>query len=275
MKAREYCRTCLGDLARRVVGLSGGSARVLDEALRLVDDLFSLDRSPTSISNLMLKQIRLGSGVKDPFADLKKVEIAKARAAATRLLSAFPHTLEGAIHSSAFGNGGDFFLEHDYDLSRCVFHCDVDKIAGQVYVSSKILILGDNPGDFVFDAPLVKMLQDMGKRVFYAIKESPVQNDMSLPDLELPAVQPMGCEVISTGTDEVGMSREAMTGIVRQCWEDGSCVIAKGMGNFESISEYDRERPVIYLMSVKCMSVAETVGQKVGDNIGIVGGDHG
>jgi len=166
-------------------------------------------------------------------------------------------------------------MEHDYDLGRCEFHCDVDKIAGQVYVSSKILTLGDNPGDFVFDALLVKILQDMGKRVLYAIKESPVQNDMSLPDLELLTAHSMNCEILSTGTNEVGMRREEMTGVVKECWEDGSCVIAKGMGNFESISEYDRERPVIYLMSVKCRSVAEEVGHRVGDYIGIVGGDHG
>ena len=32
-----------------------------------------------------------------------------------------------------------------------------------------------------------------------------------------------------------------MTGIVRECWEeDGSLVIAKGMGNYETMSEFDR-----------------------------------
>jgi damage-control phosphatase, subfamily I len=275
MKVMQYCKTCLEDLARRVVDLSGGDREALAGALRLVDELLSLDRSPTSISNLMLKEVRRRSGVADPFEELKKVELSRARAAAKRLRDVFPGTLEGALRSSAFGNGGDFFVEHDYDFSRCKFHCDMDKIAGQVYVSTKILILGDNPGDFVFDTPLVTLLKDMGKQVFYAIKEGPVQNDMSMGDLILSGIGLMGGVIVSTGTDEVGMRREEMTGIVKECWEDGSCVMVKGMGNFESISEYDRERPVVYLMNVKCRSVAEAVGYEVGDYIGIAGGDHG
>lgn len=275
MKVRQYCKPCLEDLARRVVKLSGDDKEVLDGSLRLIDGLFNPERSPTSISNPILKEIRRRSGVADPFAESKRVELERATAAAERLKGAFPESLEGALHSSAFGNGGDFFTEHDYDLHQCRFYCDVDKIAAQVYVSSKILILGDNPGDFVFDTPLVNLLADMGKQVFYAIKEAPVQNDMSVADLALPGIPRMNGTVVSTGTDEVGLSLREMAGIVKECWEDGSCIIAKGMGNFESISEYDMERSVVYLMRVKCRSVAEATGQQVGDFIGMVGGDHG
>jgi uncharacterized protein with ATP-grasp and redox domains len=275
MKVRQYCRSCLEDLARRVVGLSGGDKKVLVRSLRLIDRLFDPDRSPTWISNRILKEVTLRSGVTDPFAESKRGELERATEAAERLKGAFAESLEGAIRSSAFGNGGDFFMEHSYDLDRCRFYCDVDKIAAQVYVSSKILILGDNVGDFVFDVSLVNLLTDMGKRVFYAVKEAPVQNDMSVTDLALPGIPRMNGKVISTGTGEVSLSREDMRGVVKECWEDGSCVIAKGMGNFESISEYDMERPVVYLMRVKCRSVAEATGRNVGDFIGMVGGDHG
>lgn len=75
--------------------------------------------------------------------------------------------------------------------------------------------------------------------------------------------------------DEVGIRREEMSGVVRECWEDGSCAIAKGMGNYETISQYEWERRVIYVMKVKCKSVAETLGRRVGEFIAIAGGDHG
>ena len=39
-------------------------------------------------------------------------------------------------------------------------------------------------------------------------------------------------------------------------------VIAKGMGNYETISEFDHERPVVYVLKVKCRTVAETLGRK-------------
>jgi damage-control phosphatase, subfamily I len=44
-------------------------------------------------------------------------------------------------------------------------------------------------------------------------------------------------------------------------------VIAKGMGNYETISEYDGERPVAYIMKAKCSSVAKALGRNVGDYI--------
>ncbi len=275
MNVRPYCKGCLEDLVRGVVALSHGNEPLLAYTLRLLNELFAPDRSPTAVSNRLLREIRRLSGVNDPFADRKRTEFRSAREAYGELNGSFPETLEGALRLSAFGNGGDFFVDHNYDLEGSVFSYDVDKIAAQVYVSSKILILGDNPGDFVFDLRLIRFLKKMGKQVFYALKAAPVQNDMSMVDLDLFRVDGWEGVIVSTGSDEVGIRREAMSGVVQECWEDGSCVIAKGMGNYESMSEYDRERPVIYIMKVKCRSVAEAVGHAVGEYIGIVGGDHG
>jgi hypothetical protein len=81
--------------------------------------------------------------------------------------------------------------------------------------------------------------------------------------------------IISTGTDEVGLRREEMTGVIEECWEDGSMIIAKGMGNYETVSEYDRQRPVVYVMSVKCRTVAGALGLKIGTYTALAGGDHG
>lgn|GEM_PF-2477397 len=63
--------------------------------------------------------------------------------------------------------------------------------------------------------------------------------------------------------------------ISSKMWDDGSMVIAKGMGNYETISEFDHERPVVYVLKVKCRTVAETLGREVGTYIAIAGGDHG
>jgi uncharacterized protein with ATP-grasp and redox domains len=151
----------------------------------------------------------------------------------------------------------------------------VAKIEDRVYISRKILILGDNIGDFVFDIPLVNLLKESGKEVFYAVKEHPVQNDLSMVDVRTFGMERMCADIISTGTDEVGIREEAMAGAVKGCWQDGSLIIAKGMGNYEAISEFDKDRPVVYVMKVKCRSVAGALGRTVGDYIAITGGEHG
>jgi damage-control phosphatase, subfamily I len=275
MKVLPRCRDCLKDLARQVVTLSEGDERLLDLSISLIEGLFSADCSPTLISNRLLKYVRQNTAVDDPFADLKEIEFQRATDSAKRLKGFFPATLQGALQSSAFGNGGDFFVEHSYDVNSFTLGGDVANIEARVYNSSKILVLGDNVGDFVFDLPLVKLLERHGKKVFYAVKARPVQNDMSMHDVERFGAREMDGALVSTGTDEVGIRREEMSGVIRECWENGSLVIAKGMGNYETISEFHEERPVVYVMKVKCGSVAETLGRKIGEYIAIAGGDHG
>jgi hypothetical protein len=41
-------------------------------------------------------------------------------------------------------------VEHNFDFGGSEFHYELDKLEAQVYPSDRILILGDNPGDFVF-----------------------------------------------------------------------------------------------------------------------------
>jgi len=275
MKVQPRCRDCLKDLAGQVVTLSKGGDRLLASSMSLIESLFSAHRSPTLISNQLLKHVRQESGIDDPFADLKEMEFRRATDAARRLESFFPDTLQGALQSSAFGNGGDFFVEHRYDVGSFALKCDVANIEARVYNSTKILVLGDNVGDFVFDLPLVKLLKKLGKKVFYAVKARPVQNDMSMHDVERFGGLGMDGALVSTDTDEVGIRREDMSGVVRECWEDSSLIIAKGMGNYETISEFHGERPVVYVMKVKCGSVAESLNRRVGEYIAIAGGGHG
>jgi uncharacterized protein with ATP-grasp and redox domains len=275
MKIKPFCRSCLKELAARVVALSGGEPAVLDSSFDLIDRFFAPDRSPTSIANPLLRHIRQQTGVHDPFKEHKAAEFRQAVAARERLSPRFEPTLEGALRSAAFGNGGDFFVDHDYDMDNFRFSGDVAKIADRVYNSRKIVILGDNIGDFVFDIPLVNLLRGSGREVFYAVKEHPVQNDLSMEEVRTFGMERMCAQIVSTGTDEVGIREEEMAGAVRACWQDGGLIIAKGMGNYETISEFDNGRPVVYIMRAKCRSVAEALGRTVGDYIAITGGEHG
>jgi uncharacterized protein with ATP-grasp and redox domains len=47
-------------------------------------------------------------------------------------------------------------------------------------------------------------------------------------------------------------------------------IIAKGMANFESLSEMGNLPPVAYLMATKCKPVADEVGVPVGSKIALL-----
>jgi uncharacterized protein with ATP-grasp and redox domains len=122
---------------------------------------------------------------------------------------------------------------------------------------------------------LIRFLEEQGKRVHYAVKEGPVQNDLSMADVKLHGLPALFGNIMSTGTDEVGIRREQMQGRVKELWESDALVIAKGMGNYETISEFDEERPVLYILKAKCKTVAEALGRGVGEHTSFIGGAHG
>ena len=268
MKAIECCVECLKGLAEKTVRLSNGDEALLAGCYRIVEQQWNEGNTPPRIANRLLKKIKKATGHYDPYASLKAKELEEAKNAVVRLKDRFSSTLDMLIKLSALGNSMDFFTGHEreFDAEGFRFFGNMDKIVEEIYIKGKdVLMLGDNVGDFLFDMALVKFLEGKGKRVHYAVKEHPVQNDLSMADAVRFGFTEMFDNIISSGTDEVGMRRDAMHGPIRDLWErDSTVVIAKGMGNYETMSEYRTERPVIHIMKVKCSAVGAAVGQQTG-----------
>lgn len=276
MEIKEYCTECLNGLARQVVALSNGDGELVYAAFGLIEEGCRERLTPPRIANRLLEMVRERTAVTDPYAGRKATEFALAWKAVERLAATTPATLQGVLALSALGNSLDFFTEEDYPASGIELEADIEKIAGLIEKSgNRVLMLGDNVGEFLFDLPLVRYLEDVGKTVYYAVKERPAQNDLSMPDVLRFRLREFFPRIISTGTGEVGIRRKQMGNEVRSLWESDAMVIAKGMGNFETISEYDHERPVLYIMKVKCKAVSEAVNRPVGQYIAITGGDYG
>jgi damage-control phosphatase, subfamily I len=268
MKAIECCVDCLKGLAEKTVGLSKGDDALLSRCCRIVDRQWKEGSTPPRIANRLLKQIKRETAVYDPYASLKRKELEEAGRAVEMLEARFSSSLEMLLKLSALGNSMDFFTgeESCFANGKPLFFGDMDKIEEEIYIKGKdVLMFGDNVGDFLFDVPLVRFLEGKGKRVHYAVKEHPVQNDLSTRDAEQFGFMKMFDNIISSGTEEVGMRRDAMKGKIKDLWErEDTLVIAKGMGNYETMSEYQGERSVIHIMKVKCPAVSRAVGQEIG-----------
>jgi uncharacterized protein with ATP-grasp and redox domains len=275
MKTRERCYTCLQEFAQQIVSLSGANGTLVERCSHLIDRLYSPSKSTTEISNRLLGYIREQTGVADPFAAKKAMELRQAKVAAEEFRSLFPPDLEGLLKYSCLGNSLDYF-EGSYDVSGFRFLGNVESIRERIMNAGReALLFGDNIGDFFFDLPLIRFLESAGKNVYYAVKEAPAQNDLSMPDVELYGLRDLFANIISTGADEVGMRKERMAGTIKALWESDALVIAKGMGNYEAISEFHDERPVIYNLKVKCKTVAEALGRNVGEHTSFIGGVYG
>ncbi|MBA4390656.1 MAG: hypothetical protein C0399_06945 [Syntrophus sp. (in: bacteria)] len=274
MKVEDCCLSCLKGLAEKTVYLSGGDEVLLHECCILIEKLWGPETTPPGISNTLLRYIKEKTGNHDPYGMAKEKEFTEAIKAFQEVRGRSSNSLEGSIRLSAMGNSMDFFIDGHYNHDNFIFTGDVDKIKDLIYIKGKdVLMIGDNIGDLIFDMPLVEHLKKKGKRVYYAVREEPVQNDLSMKDVDRFGLKNIYSHIISTGTDEVGLKKEDLKGMVRELWESNAVVIAKGMGNFETISAFHSERPVVYVMKVKCPAVAHAVEQSVGTYIALSGGE--
>jgi damage-control phosphatase, subfamily I len=255
-------------LVDKTVALSGGANGVRDSSSALLGGIYTGDATPPAIANVLLDHIRCRTGVWDPYATIKYREFRQALSFVRSLTGGTSVLLPGLIRLSALGNSTDFFTGGSFDVGSFALKGNTEK-AEEILLNggNEILMLGDNMGDFVFDAPLAAFLEEQGKKVFYAVKGSPVQNDVSMEDVARHDIEDMYSSIVSTGCAHVGLARDDMAGVIERLWKGGAPVVAKGMGNFETISEFDDERQVVYIMKVKCPAVADAVQSDIGTYI--------
>jgi damage-control phosphatase, subfamily I len=276
MKVKPYCLPCLKNLAKDVAIMAKADDGLLEECYALIDRRYSPEVCPPDIANEVLRIMRDGTGMNDPYRHRKAEEFDRALAAAPRVARSFSLSLEGVLKCSVMGNSVDVFMEPDYDMESFVFSGNIERIDEEIgQTGRQALIFADNIGEFFFDLPLIEHLQNRGKEIFYAVKEAPAQNDVCLADVENFGLRQWFSNFISTGADSVGIRKGEMSVQVRRLWEGDGLVIAKGMGNYETISEFDDERRVVYIMKLKCPAVAESVNGSINEYIAILGGDHG
>ncbi|MCX8111307.1 MAG: ARMT1-like domain-containing protein [Syntrophorhabdaceae bacterium] len=274
MKVTEYCVDCLKGLVERTSGLSGANEAVKIHCQDIVKRMWKDGKTPPAIANVVLRYIKEATGVYDPYAEMKDNEYLRAKDAVSRLWGFFPDTLEGALKFSSLGNSTDIFPDNHGGFSGAEsinFFGDIEGIKKEIDEKGRdVLLLGDNIGDFLFDIRLVRFLEERGKRVYYAVKEHPVQNDLSMKDVIRYGFNEIFDNIISTGTDEVGIEEKDIKGIIKSLWEDNIIVIAKGMGNYETISEMDKKRQVIHVMKVKCHAVSDNLGFPKGSYVATI-----
>lgn len=125
--------------------------------------------------------------------------------------------------------------------------------------AQRILYLCDNAGEIVLDRALIEMLPT--SKLTVGVRGSPVINDATMEDAEMAGL-PGIVSVIPNGSDAPGTILGDCSLEFRRTFEESDLIIAKGQGNYESLS--DTAKHVFFLMQVKCSCVAEHVGAPEG-----------
>jgi len=125
-----------------------------------------------------------------------------------------------------------------------------------------VLYIGDNAGEIVFDKLLIEKL--LPQNIMYAVRGSPVINDVTLVDAEEAGLNSL-VEVIDSGSDVPGIVLDQCSKAFDERYEQADLVIAKGQGNYETLNE--DKKHIFFMMKVKCPVVAADVGCPVGSMV--------
>jgi hypothetical protein len=166
-------------------------------------------------------------------------------------------------HRFAFGSLGKSLRDAAKELAT--------DDTGLIYELAKkartVLYLTDNAGEIVFDTLLVEQLKDMGARVIVAVKSDAVINDATLEDAEVSGMIKVADEVITSGTDAVGLALNEASPEFLSAFNSVDLVFAKGMGHAETLTEHKQGRPYALLFRTKCEPVANYFGTSREKNV--------
>jgi uncharacterized protein with ATP-grasp and redox domains len=244
--------------------------QVVRDVLRLTADL-DLGQSPPHVGQAIHRRLRELTGASDPYRAAKQqanrlaIEALPALAA---IVSGSADPLLTAARLGIAANAIDMgvaaaLTEAEIRAallgSSAPLHGDGETLRRAAAEATEILFLADNAGEIAVDRLLIEQLGP--RRVTLAVRGGPVLNDATIEDAREVGLTEL-VEVIENGSDAPGTILADCSPAFRERFDRAALVIAKGQGNYETLSGTAAE--IVFLFKVKCPLVASEVGLPVG-----------
>lgn len=256
---------------------TGSTARQEDMLRKILHDISLADwqGSPPLMAQRIHRIIRRELNWCDPYQAIKARMNSAAKQLLPRLRDAIndqPDAQEAVIRVAIGGNlldaGAKIRIEVD-DLPEHMnaiwtqpLHGDIQAFFEAAKGAQKIIYLTDNAGEIFFDRVLIEALEaQQAGRVTVYVRGAPVINDATRDDAIAAGITKL-VPVFDNGSDAPGTLLEDCSEEFRTAFAQADMIIAKGQGNYESLS--DSTRPIHFLFVVKCPVIAAHVGAPVG-----------
>ncbi|MCE5298842.1 MAG: ARMT1-like domain-containing protein [Methanoregulaceae archaeon] len=282
MKFDDRCVDCLLSrvmLECRLCGATDSrSEEVIAACAALIEELRGRPLLHPQIASAMHRKAYAMLGSDDPFLPLKEESdrIAREVCRAERgRLSGFRDFVLASIIGNTFDYGvkghqvtGDFLGYFEQEFAAGLAIDDTDRIYEKI---DRVVYFTDNCGEIVFDRLLLEYLYRQGSRITLAVREMPVLNDATMAEARALHLDRFADTLTTTGCGcELGVRLDCMPPELSKAVEDCTLIIAKGMANYESLSEYNGLPPVAFLMAAKCDPIAEEVGVRRGSKVAML-----
>ncbi len=146
----------------------------------------------------------------------------------------------------------------------------VKELKDKIFRARKIIYLGDNCGEVVFDRLFIETLRRFyDAEIIYVTRTFPILNDALLEDALSVGMNEV-VRIMENGIPEPfpGTVIEKVSEEVKNLIEDSDLVISKGLGNYDSLSEDESLRgKVSFLLRGKCYPSCAVHGVPLGSLI--------
>jgi len=249
--------------------------------LKLMGDNFNEDTVPSVLGADRGRLIAEITGCQDPYKERKKAENERALEIIPdmeKILAGTPadEKLRTACKISCLGNVIDYDVPgNNADLGDALqfietplYIDDTDKFKASIKQGTKLLFLTDNAGEIALDTLLVKELRRLGAYVTVAVKDGPPSlNDALMEDALMVGMDKAADKLITTGAKAIGVRLDESPQWFIDIYNNSELILAKGMANWETMTETPAPCPTMYLYRTKCEPVATAVGAPEGESI--------
>ena len=282
MKLAPECRTCLLTKVRSqsqiVTNDEEVLARVTAECTEVYDRFIEQNPAVTIAAGEVHRTCYALIGSTDPYTEMKRQD----NTAAIRVAGAVRpklHTLHDYMTAAIIGNTIDYGVTgHEVSTDLVAFF---EKMLAQglalddseefFKLANRVVYFTDNCGEVIFDKMFCEELRKNGSHVTIVVKEKPMLNDVTVKEAaEIRLEDAADVVYHSGGGAQLGAHPPYFPPEVRDAVDHATLIIAKGLANYESLTEYSLRPPIAYLLMVKCDAVGRDVGAKKGEMIAVL-----
>lgn len=126
-----------------------------------------------------------------------------------------------------------------------------NRLMNELACSKNLLYLGDNAGEIVMDKLLLKYIRKRfpNLSITYVTRGAPISSDVTENDAYFVGVDKYA-KIINNGAGLPGTDLQEVSASFRLAFENAQVIIAKGQGNFETLTDCGRN--IYYLFLCKC-----------------------
>ncbi len=266
MKIGMACYDCILKqipvMARLASESEAEQRRMIRRLLRILTEADE-ETSPPEVASSFYREVRSVSGINDFFRREKDESTRIALSlypALEKLTGESPDPFESALRLAIGGNIIDYGATPDFSmdgleerihevLEHSIDYEALERLRSAMEQADSIFYILDNCGEAVLDRLLISQF---APKITLGVRGEAVLNDVTRREAEMSGLGHF--TIYDTGDMAPGVSLRNSHDDFLRAMRRADLVVAKGQGNFETLTDYDR--PIAFLLRIKCGVIA-------------------